>query len=99
MGNANMTARVKMKRCLAQAPLQVKEWVVKLRALILMMEQSRLFMFTIECFQFGMVLWLLFGNSKSHVIFVSCGIVVIFPISFCESFDGLYRSRKSARNH
>ena len=78
----NELSRTRMRACIAQSPLLVREWIVKLRTVMLFVTQSRIIMLLYEIGNFGLIMGLLFGveSKKSVTAFVIVSLVLILPM-------------------
>ena len=72
-----------MRACLAQPPLIVREWIVKLRTIIVFVLQSRIVLLVCEVINFVLILVLLFlVESKASVkAFVVVSLILLLPLA------------------
>jgi hypothetical protein len=84
----NSELQKRMKRCMQQEPLIVKNWVVWLSSLNLAATKSRGFMFATELMKFALVLALLFGvKHSSYVTYIIISIAIIVPLSLLKTLS------------
>merc|ERR1711988_323873 len=78
-----------MRSCLAQHPLQVRQWVVSLRAISLTVTQSRAIMFLYELGCFFLIVTLLFvlHSKKSFEGFIIVSFLFLVPMCAVRALD------------
>ena len=87
--NYNERARNKIKSCVNQEPLLVKEWVIKIKTIMFFVTQSRLIMFLYELGNFCLIMTLLFGmnNTDSYMVFVGLSVILIVPMAIVHTLS------------